>query len=110
MTSAKTYPTRLSPAGVLTPAGMAHWAGSGPLDTTCRECRFWAAMGKWREEGPGGSGLPLPSRCRKYKALGMLKKYGPPIPHDTPSCKHFEATAKPQPLKRPVQISADWLA
>jgi hypothetical protein len=106
----KSYPVRLSPAGVLTPAGMAHWAGSGPPGTTCRECCSWASVGKWREEGPGGSGEPLPSRCRKYKALGMTKVFGPAIPHDTPSCKHFEAAPKPQPLKRPQKIEADWLA
>ena len=107
---AKSYPVRRSPAGVLTPAGMAHWAGSGPAFKTCRECRSWVSIGKWREEGPGSSGEPLPSRCRKYKTLGMEKSFGPPIPHDTLACKHFEEAAKPQPLKRPVKIEADWLA
>lgn len=107
----KSYPTRRSPDGVLTPAGMAHWAGTGPLGTTCRECRYWAATGKWTTEaGPAGGGNPLPSRCRRYKQLGMVKVSGPPLPHDTPSCKHFEASPKPQPLSPPVRVEADWLA
>ena len=99
-----------SPDGVLTPAGMAHWAGTGPKGTTCRECHWWMTTGKWPEEGPGSNGNPLPARCRAYKALGMLKTYGPPVAHDTPSCSHFVAAVKPQPLKRPERIEADWLA
>ena len=112
MTSAKSrlVPRRLTPGGIITPPGMAHWAGSGPPGTSCRECTHWIATGKWTGEGPGGSGEPFDARCRKYKLLGMLKKFGPPLPHQTPSCKHFEAAKKPQPLKRPVKIEADWLA
>jgi hypothetical protein len=89
---------------------MAHWAGSGPPGTTCRECVYWITSGRWSEAGPGGSGEPLPGRCRAYKAIGMLKSLGPPLPHATPSCKHYEPAAKPQPLKRPERIEADWLA
>jgi hypothetical protein len=71
---------------------------------------FWAATGKWYAEGPGSSGGPFPSRCRRYRSLGMLKGYGPPVSHDTPSCKQYEPTHTPQPLKRPERIEADWLA
>jgi hypothetical protein len=112
MTSAKANlpPTRLSPDGVLTPPGMAHWAGTGPRGTTCRECRHWMTTGKWQmEAGPAGGGDPLPSRCRRYRSLGMHRRFGPPLPHDTPSCQHFDPSEKPQPLARPKRIEADWL-
>lgn len=100
----------MSPGGVLTPPGMAHWAGTGPTLATCRQCQHWASIGKWFEDGPGGSGEPMPSRCRRYKSLGMLKTFGPPIPHSTPSCAHYTPAKKPQPLKRPERVEADWLA
>jgi hypothetical protein len=90
---------------------MAHWAGTGPPGTTCRECQHWATAGKWQAEaGPAGGGAPLPARCRRYKALGMLKRHGPPLAHDTPSCAHYTASSSPQPLRRPERIEADWLA
>ena len=99
-----------SPGGVLTPPGMAHWAGTGPIGTTCRECSSWITSGRWSDAGPGGSGEPLAGRCRAYKRLGMLKTFGPPISHATPSCKFFAAAKKAQPIKRPERIEADWLA
>jgi hypothetical protein len=99
-----------SPGGVLTPPGMAHWAGTGPRDATCRECVSWRATGKWFSEGPGSSGAPMPARCTAYRTLGMLRSFGPAVPHDTPSCKVFVRTTKPQPIKRPEKIEADWLA
>jgi hypothetical protein len=39
----------------------------------------------------------------------MHKRFGPPLPHDTPSCQHFDPSEKPQPLARPKRIEADWL-
>lgn len=111
MAKPKPLPTRRSPDGVLTPPGMAHWAGTGPAGTTCRECRWWMTTGKWSEDqGPGGGGAPLPARCRRYKAFGMLKRFGPALNHDTPSCKYFLPAAQPQPPARPVKLDADWLA
>lgn len=109
--NAKPLVPRRSPGGVLTPPGMAHWAGTGPSHTTCRECSHWMSTAKWQAEaGPAGGGEPLPGRCRRYRELGMLKKYGPPIPHDTPSCKMFVFSMAPQPIRRPERIEADWLA
>lgn len=69
--------------------GMAHFARTGPVNTTCRECIFWehgshdyrAKNGKYR-------GLIEPARCRKYRQI--TSQQGDKIPDDAPSCKYFE--------------------
>jgi hypothetical protein len=58
-----------------TVAGMAHWAGSGPPDTTCGMCIHRVVRpGTWR--------------CEKFKKL--TGKWGAPIGADLKSCKYFE--------------------
>jgi hypothetical protein len=74
--------------------GMAHFAGSGPPQKTCRECAFfdhakndYYASGKHR-------GRIKPAKCRKYRAL--MSVVGARIPHDAAACRHFNQ-ADPAP-------------
>jgi hypothetical protein len=76
--------------------GMAHFAGSGPPQKTCRECSFWdhghhdyRAAGKQR-------GLIKPARCRKFRAL--MNAVGAKIPDDAAACRHFDQ-ADPVPAQ-----------
>jgi hypothetical protein len=69
--------------------GMAHFARTGPVNTTCRECIFWdhgphdyrAKSGKYR-------GLIEPARCKKYQQITLQQ--GDKVPDDAPSCKYFD--------------------
>jgi hypothetical protein len=57
---------------------MAHFAGTGPQNKTCGECRFLVAAIK-RQVG---------QRCDKYRQ--MMGEYGAAhIPSATPACKYF---------------------
>jgi hypothetical protein len=58
--------------------GMAHFAGTGPAGLTCGDCFFWQAIPRSPRQ-----------HCAKYRELvrkGPLQA----IPHNTPSCRHFE--------------------
>jgi hypothetical protein len=69
--------------------GMAHFARSGPVNRTCRECIFWdhgphdyrAKNGKYR-------GLIEAARCKKYRQITMQQ--GDKVPDDAAACKYFE--------------------
>jgi hypothetical protein len=76
--------------------GMAHFAGTGPQQKTCRECSFWdhgendyRASGNYR-------GLIKPARCRKFRAL--MNVDGARIPDETAACRHFNQ-ASPVPAR-----------
>lgn len=90
--------------------GMAHFAGTGPIGTTCRQCRFWAGNSvehhgmlqasttrRWWKDGG-----PHPQACWKYRRLrraqDMHEERSRRIAHHTPSCSHFEPADNAQPL------------
>jgi hypothetical protein len=76
-----------------TPPGMAHWAGTGPAGTTCRECVHYQFSGyKSKRGGITGGTLKL-GICNKY--LSMMKSNGAKVPFETPSCKYFELNKQP---------------
>jgi hypothetical protein len=70
-------------------AGMAHFAGTGPAGSTCRECRFWqhvqygyhSRVGKYH-------GLIKPCACAKYRSI--TGRAGALVPDDAMACKYFE--------------------
>ena len=73
-----------------TPAGMAHWAGTGPAGKACRDCQHF--MGKIRRTGIGVGDMQ-PGRCRWFiSAMKAALWRAVPVhrvPPDTPSCSHF---------------------
>ena len=56
--------------------GMAHFAGTGPRNTTCYTCVFW--------------NTPDAHRCGKYTEMMRGKVHYVTIPAGTPSCKYYE--------------------
>lgn len=82
-----------------TPPGMAHWAGTGPKNTTCRECISYQFNGyKSKRGGISGGALKL-GICNKY--LSMMKMTGSKVPFETPSCKYFELNKQAPPIIDP---------
>ncbi len=72
-----------------TPAGMAHWLGTGPANRTCRECKFFEWSGRYASKGGyHTTGELKPAKCQKFKLL--MRQWGPPIKHNLLACKHFE--------------------
>jgi hypothetical protein len=65
-----------------TPAGMAHWVGTGPVGATCKGCAFFRDI-------PRDNGRTWHNRCKQYRAL--TGEIGGGIPRDTPACRHFQA-------------------
>lgn len=84
-----------------THAGQAHFAGSGPSGSTCRECVFfsWLATGGWHSNTGKHGGAPKPACCAKYRAL--TGQAGSKVPHDAGACKYFDAAKEPQALRSP---------
>jgi hypothetical protein len=95
----KNYHTELYPelASLIqaTPAGMAHWAGTGPAGKVCRDCAAWVLIENKR-------------LCEKYKRMmgkdeWDMKKV---IPGDTAACRHFEQKPiPPSPRRGEIGIS-----
>jgi hypothetical protein len=63
-----------------TPAGMAHWSGTGPVGATCKQCAHYGDIA-------GDDGRSRRNRCWKYHAL--TGNIGDVVPSDTASCRHF---------------------
>jgi hypothetical protein len=63
-----------------TPAGMAHWAGTGPNGATCRECEHYDYFDAKMKRHPNG--------CVLYYA-NMRANCKTPIPARTPACWFF---------------------
>lgn len=97
----------------LTSSGMANWAGTGPANTSCRQCMFWAAK-------PGyvlttvkrflrlSDGALSPRRCQKYTSM-MQGVRGDCVPSDTPACNRFAINRDAPPVKlppKPVKVKA----
>lgn len=78
----------------VTHKGMAHWAGSGPMGKTCRECAFWQTSGRWQNDEP------TPSKCARF--FQLMHQWGQTVPHRAYACRHFEQAEQPQPLRRPA--------
>lgn len=75
-----------------TPAGMAHWAGTGPKGATCRECSFYLPNGYSSSKTARG-GLLKNGPCKKY--IDMTGVDNKRTPFETPSCKYFEKNPNP---------------
>jgi hypothetical protein len=68
-----------------TPAGMAHWRGSGPDGKFCKDCReMFRSDDEVRREGGGIRSR----RCQKFSRL--MGAGGRAIPAMTPACIYFE--------------------
>lgn len=69
--------------------GMAHFAGTGPHGSTCRECIFWEhGPHDYRAKNGKHRGLIEPARCRKYRAITLHQ--GDKIPDEAAACKYFD--------------------
>jgi hypothetical protein len=83
--------------------GMAHFAGTGPKNQTCRQCSLWGLPEDPREDYFSVNGKHhgvIKSRsCAKYKAL-MQDAIGPAIPYYALACKYFDKNPKPPAIKR----------
>jgi hypothetical protein len=75
--------------------GMAHFAGTGPADMTCRLCRHWTGCGKDTGYYAGLKGTLKPRPCDQYRKL--MQEIGGEAPHDAPACRHFVANPNPPP-------------
>lgn len=82
--------------------GMAHFAGTGPKGTTCRQCKHWDGAGEqtgyFSKTGKNG-GVIKPRSCSKHREL-MRGQTGPAIPHNAASCKHYEEAAEIPPVEK----------
>ena len=78
-----------------TPAGMAHWAGTGPAGETCRRC-----LEMYDDEHPPKyeGGLITGRRCRKRSRLSGAGSNA--MPASTPACIYFKLNEK-----APAEIS-----
>lgn len=74
--------------------GMAHWAGSGPPNKTCRQCREWANAGDYYV----GRKTLKNAFCRRYRRMTQAT-VGGKIPHSAKACKYFEENETPPPIK-----------
>ena len=74
----------------LTVPGMAHFAGTGPVGTSCGGCRFKG----YRRLTKNGS-TTQSQGCAKH--LEMSKRHGAAIDGLTRSCKYFEARSATNP-------------
>jgi hypothetical protein len=68
-------------------AGMAHYAGSGPIGTTCGTCLHRG----YSREGKNGKWKKT-TGCRVYKSL--TGRHGAAVRKENASCKYFEAARK----------------
>jgi len=64
--------------------GMAHFAGTGPPGTICRDCVWWGFYDKGRK-------LRRAAPCEQHRKMMELRKPGPPVPASTASCRYFVA-------------------
>lgn len=86
--------------------GMMDFAGTGPKDTTCRQCSHWFSRNaglshpKPHRYSPYSGDVKelLPHRCDKYQETRTVLTGC--IPHDTPSCRHFEWNDSPPEITK----------
>jgi hypothetical protein len=76
-----------------TPAGMAHWSGTGPDGTTCNDCRHFGFREVKRDkQGNVLSTTRRDERCGRF--YDLMNRCGDKIRPATPSCRHFEPKRK----------------
>jgi hypothetical protein len=63
-----------------TPAGMAHWAASGPVGATCMDCQHLDLAKDSKTEK---------AQCRKYAEL--MRRPGKKFSKRFAACKYFDA-------------------
>jgi hypothetical protein len=78
-----------------TPAGMAHWAGTGPAGTTCAACAYFG----YEEPLRNGRGEIVGSEKRDgcLKFFELMGRHGKAMPPKTPSCRHYIDQVQPSP-------------
>lgn len=81
-----------------TPRGMAHWAGTGPVHTTCRECVSYTFNGYKANRGNKG-GMLKDGKCKKFESIGGTE--GAAISFELSSCKYFEKNPTPPAIINP---------
>ncbi len=84
-----------------TPAGMAHWAASGPEGKTCRECNFMLKHGHYSANSKKRAGRLKPIKCAKHES--MMGRPGASFEPGTPACRFFEQNPNP-----PALIQSNW--
>lgn len=65
-------------------AGMAYFAGTGPENKTCGDCKFHG----YHRTRSNRQTTYHTSGCAKFKS--MTGRHGPPVGNDNKSCKYFE--------------------
>lgn len=80
--------TEIDHKAARTHEGMAHFAGEGPINHTCRMCEHWQVNRK-QPERQRGNHLLKPCQCAKYTERNNGKS-GPKVPYDASACKFFE--------------------
>lgn len=89
----KPYDPQLQAQIDATMPGMAHWAGTGPTDRTCRECRH--------------SGNVKRDKAGFIKSITCSKGSGKPFRHACAACKHFVLfEGKPPDIK--IWVETGW--
>jgi len=69
--------------------GMAHWAPSGPLGETCKQCAFYGYHRKYRDKfGDTIRSKFRRNACRKF--FELTNKHGPDVPENAEACRYFE--------------------
>jgi hypothetical protein len=72
-----------------TPPGMAHWAGTGPTNTTCEQCKHYGYSAPIRNGlGDTISTVKKDKCCRKF--FDLMRCHGKPLLPSTPSCRHYQ--------------------
>lgn len=78
--------------------GMAHFAGTGPFDKKCGDCKFKGYSRQSRKETWNERLQRMINRSYRTGACGMFLKltgnHGPAVDKDWPSCKYFEQAPK----------------
>lgn len=87
--------TGVTAEAAMTVPGMAFFAGTGPVDKYCKDCKFrgFSYQGRARINPKNGNEyFPTHSSngCEKNFEMRGRKKPGPDIPGKTRSCKFFE--------------------
>src|SRR5262245_31999328 len=70
--------------------GQAHFANTGPLGTTCGECRFRGYDRAIQDAHGNTLTTQHVGGCAKYRELAG--KHGPALPASTPSCRYYQRT------------------
>lgn len=77
-------------------AGMAHWAGTGPEGTTCRQCQHAYDFDRYSKSHKTMAGRLRNARCRRYQ--GMTGRKGNKFDPNTASCRFFVEHPNPPAL------------